>query len=467
MSRALTDWVPLLPHSGKPHYLAIADAIAEDLRGGRLTPGDRLPPQRVLAARLGLNFTTVARGYNEAQRRGLIASRVGFGTFVPVTAPALAAAAPARPQRPGLTDMTMNLPPELEDQALITRMRQGLTEVGENLVSLLRYQEFGGSEEDRQAGADWLAQRGVTAQCDRMLICPGTQGALMAVVSTVTKAGDVICAEALTYPGIRALAAQRGVEIVGLPMDREGITPDSFDRACRTHAPKALYINPTLQNPTTITMPEERRRAIAEIARHHNVPIIEDNAYGLLPQDAPATFASLAPELTFHICGLAKSLGAGLRIAYLLVPDARRVWPVSANLRAATVIASPLTAALATHWIRNGTADDILAAIRAESRARRQLATDILPPGSFQAGPDSFHIWMELPRAWSRSGFVTTMRNSGVGLVASDAFAVTAEPPEAVRVCLGGALTRSQTRCALEQIAHALEHSPAIVSALI
>jgi DNA-binding transcriptional regulator YhcF (GntR family) len=75
-------WTPDLRLWGKPHYRAIVEALADDIGAGRLPAAARLPPQRVLAARLGLHFTTVARGYGEAQRRGLIESRVGQGTFV-------------------------------------------------------------------------------------------------------------------------------------------------------------------------------------------------------------------------------------------------------------------------------------------------------------------------------------------------------------------------------------------------
>ena len=78
----MAEWAPPLSRLGKPRYLAIADAIAEDISNGKLAPSDRLPPQRKLARRLDIDFTTVARGYIEAQRRGLIESRVGQGPFV-------------------------------------------------------------------------------------------------------------------------------------------------------------------------------------------------------------------------------------------------------------------------------------------------------------------------------------------------------------------------------------------------
>ncbi|GMA74292.1 hypothetical protein GCM10025880_07090 [Methylorubrum aminovorans] len=88
-------WTPDLKRWGKPYYRAIAEALADDIRTGRLTPGTRLPTQRALAETLDLNFTTVSRGYVEAHRRGLIEGRVGQGTFV--VDPALS----ARPGRAG------------------------------------------------------------------------------------------------------------------------------------------------------------------------------------------------------------------------------------------------------------------------------------------------------------------------------------------------------------------------------
>jgi DNA-binding transcriptional regulator YhcF (GntR family) len=68
----MAEWTPDLATSDKPRYLAIAEAIATDIGAGRLAVGDRLPPQRKLAKRLDVDFTTVARGYVEAQKRGLI-----------------------------------------------------------------------------------------------------------------------------------------------------------------------------------------------------------------------------------------------------------------------------------------------------------------------------------------------------------------------------------------------------------
>jgi len=458
------EWTPDLRRSDKPRYLAIADLIAEDIKSGLLSPGDRLPPQRKLAARLEIDFTTVARGYVEAQKRGLVESRVGQGTFV------LAQTQPegrGRRSRQVPIDLTMNLPPEPDDPVLIARMAEGLTEVGRDLVALLRYQGFGGSPADKDAASAWLGRRALVPTQERLFVTPGAHPALLGILGILAKPGQVVLSEALTYPGARSISAQLGLRLVGLPMDAGGIDPDALAHACRTLEPKALYLNPTLQNPTTLTIPEARRAAIVAVARRFKLPIVEDDAYGFIPAHGPPPLAAMAPELTWHVAGLAKCIGAGLRAAYVVVPDVRSGWPFAAALRAANVMASPLTTALATRWIEDGTADTILRFIRTETIARQAIATETLRAGSFRADPLSFHLWVELPKPWTRSAFIGHMRATGLGVVASDAFTAGGEPMEAVRVCLGGPVTRAQIRSALDYMAHALEETPEYASSVL
>src|ERR1700689_3737005 len=111
----MNEWTPNLPASDKPRYLAIADAIADDIRSGRLAASDRLPPQRKLARRLDVDFTTVARGYVEAQKRGLIESHVGRGTFV--RGSARRRHSPIAPP-PQIVDPSLKLPPPPRDPEL-------------------------------------------------------------------------------------------------------------------------------------------------------------------------------------------------------------------------------------------------------------------------------------------------------------------------------------------------------------
>lgn len=465
MRRAKQIWTPSEIATDKPAYLAIADAIANDVRDGHLAPNAQLPPQRQLADVLGYNFTTISRAYAEAQRRGLLDARVGQGTFV---------RADARPRtrqptpRRALIDMSMNLPPEPDDPALLARMEDGMKTLCGDIRSMLRYQPFGGGPEDRDAAVHWLAHRGITAAAERVMVCPGTHSVLNALFALLGgNSGGRICCNTITYPGTRALAALHGISLIGLPTDRDGILPDAFEAACRDHKPAALYCNPTLHNPTTVTMPLERREALAEIAERFQIPIIEDDPYGLLPESPPPSFFSLLPTLTYHVCGLSKTIGAGLRVAYLVVPDARQLPRIGAMLRAVSVMAPPISVAIASEWIMDGTADALVRFIREESRARQRIAADALGGVPYLAAADGFHLWLPLPEGWSRVSFASHLRSSGIGVVTSDAFLVGGPAVEAVRICLGGTATRADVSHAMDLVGSALSHPPAIYSSIV
>ena len=463
MSKKFDGWLPRLKKSGAPVYQQIAGAIADDIHTGRLTPEQRLPAQRKLAEALGIDFTTVARAYVEAQRRGLVDSTVGRGTFVcGKRRPAIPRAVEGRPN----IDLSMNMPPEPHSPELLGLMEAGYAAVGGRLRDLLRYQDFCGSAEDREAGALWLRRRGLALSAERMLVTPGAQCALLAVLGMLAPPGSVICCEELTYPGLRALAGQLGLKLVGLPMDSQGIDAVAFAAACAQYAPKALYCNPTLLNPTTAVMSAERRQALVEVARFHGVPIIEDDAYGFLPRSGPPPLAAIGPDIVFYMAGLSKCVGAGLRVAFLVAPDAHYTARLTAAIRATTMMVSPITAALATRWIRDGTADLMLAAIRKECAVRHKIAVRALAGASYDAVPDSFHLWLRLPPPWGRRQFAAAMAAEGVAVVASDAFAVNAGggAPEAVRVCIGGTADRYQIQHALELMGQALRHPPPCVA---
>lgn len=443
-----TGWRPELRGSSRQLYLQLVDAIASDIQSGRLTVAERLPPQRELADRLKINYATVSRAYREAQRRGLIYSRVGHGSFV--CRPRVAQLAGRRGE--SLVDMTMNLPPEPEDEALWERLESSWCELSARLRELLRYEEFGGSHEARSAGLRWLARVGLGGDGERLLVCPGAQSALAACVNLLAKPGDVGICEEITYPGARALAAQLGVRLIGLPMDADGISAEALARACAEHHPKFLYCNPTLQNPTTATISAARRRELVMVARRQGLSIIEDDAYGVLPSTPQTPLAALAPELTYYVSGFAKCLGPGLRVAYLLAPDARRAGSLSAILRATTIMASPITVAFATECVENGSAEAALLAIRAESMRRQGIARAELPQAVYRSHPEAFHLWLELPAPWSSATFAAQLLARGVRAVPSDAFSTRESAPAALRVCLGGSASHAELRAALAEI---------------
>ena len=451
-------WRRRLAGNERPAYLQIADFISDDLKSGRLAPRDRLPTLRELAETLTLNYTTVARAYAEARKRGLIDSRPGFGSFVRGISPSL------RLRGGSAAEMTMNLPPEPSDAVLVERMHASAARLmaGSDLYQMLRYQDFGGTPEDKDAAVSWLRRRLPECDASRVLVCPGIHSALAALFSQLARPGEGVCVEALTYPGIKAMAAQLGVQLMPLPLDDEGPDPDAFEHACRVLKCRALYLNPTLLNPTTLTVTRARREALADVALRFSVPIIEDDAYAMLPRTVPSPLAALAPELTYYITGFSKCLGAGLRTAYVRCPNVQQTQRLAGALRATTVMASPVTNALATLWVNDGTAESMLQAIRSESVARQTLAARFFAGRQLQSQPEAFHLWLPMNGAnangWSGVEFASYLRSQGVGVVAAAAFSTDGDPPEAVRVCLGGKLSRDDCADALRLIAETLDH---------
>lgn len=448
----MTDWTPDTLDSGKPRYQAIADAIAGDIRSGRLADGMRLPPQRRLAAALGIDFTTVSRAYAEAQARGHVESHVGRGTFVK----GRVATDRPDPSRSAEADLSMNMPPEPQDPELRRRMQEGLGHVSANLIDLLRYQGATGSKRDRLAASSWLSMRGMVPALECVAVTPGAHATMAAILSILTRPGDTVLCEAVTYPGIRNVAGRFRLNLIGIEMDADGILPEALEAAIRAHGPKALYLNPTLQNPTTLTMPEARRLEVAAVLRRHALMLIEDDAYGFIPTRTPPPIALSAPELTWHIGGLAKCIGAGLRLAFTIAPTPRCAHDLAQAIRALSVMPSPLSMALVTQWIEDGTADGIRRFVRAESAARQALAGEVLSNMRYRGAENAFNIWLDLPEGVGRADVVARMARRQIGLMPSDAFTVLGRPGEQLRVCLGGPATRETLGENLHALANAL-----------
>lgn len=439
-------WQPDIDTISGPRYQAIAQALALDVQAGRLAPGDRLPTHRDLAYHLGVTVGTVTRAYAEAQRQGLLVGEVGRGTYIAQRSHADTFFQPV-PAPPDMIDMSLNYPPP-EPLAEVA-LRASLEELSRrnDLSAFLPYQGYRGFDSHRASIAGWLErQHRLRVDPARMTITVGGQHAISAAMAAVAEPGDVVLSAALTWTGIRAIADMMQVQLRGLAMDGEGVMPDAFDAACRSLSPKALYLVPTLQNPTGAIMSENRRRALAHIAERHGVAIIEDDIYGFLAPDAPAPIATIAPELTLYVGSLSKSLAPALRIGCLVAPE-RFQQRILASIRATTWMTPPLMAEIAAHWIETGIADRIAEQRRREAARRQALANEIM--GSLVGAEDrlGYHIWMPVPAPWRAADFVAEARQRGVLIAPTGVFAVGRRPEmEAIRICLGSPATLDQVR---------------------
>ena len=455
-------WLGELSPNGGPRYLQIADFIERALSDGSLQPGDRLPPQRSLAARLQVDLTTITRAYDEAKRRHLVQGKGAAGTYA--SAPKVALAP--------ILDLDMNIPPPPSGVDFDDMLKQGLSQVLMRTDSdlLMSYQLGGGSQADRAAGAMWLAPMFGKVDEEHIVACPGAQCALAALILALSRPGDVILAEPAIYPGLHSAAAQLGRRVVAVEVDRDGMRPDALEQACSKHRKQhrscLVYLNPTLQNPTAHTMPEQRRREIVQAAVRCGAAIIEDDPYWLLAEGdgrgdggAPPPLAKLAPRQVHYIATLSKCLAPGLRTAFVLLPDAQVRERFLHALRALVLMPSPLAGALVTQWIHDGTAQRLLAGVREEAQARRQLAAQILSGLRFT--PGGIHIWLALPDYWDPEQLARAALAEGLAVTASDAFsAPDSGAPNAIRISLGSIRERARLAGALRKLSHLLSRKP-------
>jgi DNA-binding transcriptional MocR family regulator len=458
----MTMWIPDLSRYGGPRYVAIVEAIGEDIERGRLKPGDQMPTHRDLASRLSVTTGTITRAYAEAARRGLLVGETGRGTFVKENLFDEAFPAPSSTEDDGLIDLSLNIPPLPLGDPLGQALAKTFSSLSArtNLSALMGYQPAPGAERHRAAGAAWMARSGIEARAEQILVCSGALHAMTVVFSTLTKPGDTVFTESLTYPGMKNLAHLLHLRLQGLPVDAEGIRPDAFDEACRRDRVKVLYTIPTIQNPLGTVMPEARRREIAAVASAHGVSIVEDDVHSFILSEPPPPLSSFAPENSYYILSTSKSIAGGMRVGYLLAPE-RMVEPLATSVRATVWMAAPLMAEIASEWIKDGTADRLVEQKRAEASARQEIARRALEGFEFFAHPLSFHLWLHLPEPWRSNEFTAQLRRQGVAVTSSEAFVpAREEAPHAVRVCLGAPRSRAQLESGLAIVRRVLLDTP-------
>ena len=445
--------------------LTLADAIAEDIAEGRLRPGERLPTQRGLAEQLGVSVGTVTRSYGEVRRRGLVSGRVGSGTYVrDIKSPEAGFGVRDRAM-PQAIDLALNLVHSTLWPAAFDAALAKLSAMPD-AARLLEYAPTQGLERHRRTASTWLERPGFAPAPDRVALCHGALHGVAAILSTLSRPGDVVLTEAVTFPPVKVLAEMYGLRLEGVAMDAEGLDPAALDAVARATAARVLYTIPTLQNPTGAMMSDGRRREIAAVARRHDLKIIEDDVVARLVDPPVTPIAAHAPERTWYVTSVSKSLAPGLRIGYVAAPDTD-LEPLLGRIRALGWMASALSAEVVEIWMQDGTANDLVRYQRRENKVRTDMARAMIG-GLEGADPVCPHIWLLLPPPWRTGEFVTRLAGKGVGVAPSEAFAVsrmTAQP--AIRISLSAALSRVSLQKALTIIAETLGDDPLSEAAIL
>ena len=460
-----TIWLPKLSDTDGPKYLALTRALREAIRSGALETGAQLPTVRELAWQLKVTPGTVARAYSLATQEGMLAATVGRGTFVAASAPRLGPTQalfidrePARLQ--GKVDLRAPILPDVGQGAAIAAALRDLgTDAQTDWVD---YPSQQAELPLRAAICDWVSDRvlgPVTA--DDIVLTHGGQNAINLIFMCCLR-GDrpVVLTEELAYPGFRHAARLSRAEVVAVEMDAEGMVPDALDQACRRHGAQVLCLTAEAQNPTTGRMGLARRQAIVDIARRYDLQILDDDCYSVASDTFPALRA-LAPERTWHVGSLSKSLSAGLRFGYMVAPSGMGHSGRLTAQHAFFALSRPIEA-IVLHLLQSGEADRLRKLVQADLDTRLQVAVNALGAFDVDWQPGLQFIYLRLPSGWRASSFCSHAEAAGVMVRSADEYAlIHGRAPNAVRVALSGNVSLAGFEDGIARLARLLGQPPA------
>lgn len=432
----MTNWYPDPHQLRRPAYLSLAEQIASAIHDGMLVHGARLPTHRKLAEDLKLSIQTVSRAYDELIRRGMIAGEIGRGSFVQ-TRPS-EPEPPYLPERLGeLIDLSILKP--VCEQIHLDQMREAFGWLAENLPSssALSFRPNMVFPRHRAVAVEWLAKCGLDVSPLNVNLTNGATSAMTVALMSVAPPGSTVAIEAISHHTLVPLSTYLGIHLEGLAIDADGMIPEALEEACRKGPIRAVFLQPSVVNPTATLMSAERRQALAAVAAKHDIAIIENDILGPLVENRPPPLQTFAPERTLYVTSFTKITVPGLRIGYLVAPD-RYVAAVANRHLVSNWMATPAIAEIATRWVSKGTAMELVNWQRRALARRHEIATEMLGELQYHSHPQSLHVWLPLTSDHTEEGFVAQARLRGVAIAPGISFQ-TADHGRApaVRISLG------------------------------
>ncbi|MGC9313206.1 MAG: PLP-dependent aminotransferase family protein [Sediminispirochaetaceae bacterium] len=305
--------------------------------------------------------------------------------------------------KPGIVSLAGGIPaPEAFPMQHINKLTQLVLEKYGSTA--LQYGTTEGFMPLREALVDYFKGLGITATAEEINITTGSQGVLDSLAKIFISPGDPLAVEAPTYLGAIQAFNPYEPNYVQMETDEDGLIPESMEEVIRKHHPKMVYLIPTFQNPTGRTIPVERRKKIAEIAKATDTLVIEDDPYGQLRYrgEFQTPIKVFAPDHVIYCGTFSKIFAPGLRLGFYQAPKFVREWLVKAK-QGVDLHTSSLSQTLATEFLNGGYLENHLPNIIELYRPRQEAmlnAMDKFFPDSFTwSKPEGgMFIWAEGPK---------------------------------------------------------------------
>ncbi|ENZ7820824.1 TPA: PLP-dependent aminotransferase family protein [Klebsiella pneumoniae] len=439
----------------KARYKAVVDRYAQAIRSGQLPAGTRLPTHRTLAAGERLSLATATRVYRELEEMGLVSGETGRGTFVRDLSLPPGHGVDQQVVAADVVDLNFNYP-SLPDQGDALREALRLLAMAGDIDSHLRYQPHAGRLAERDIIARHLTCQHFAPDAENVLIVNGAQHGLAVTVMGLLRPGDVVAVDALTYSGFKVLAALYHLELAAIPCRPEGPDLQALQTLCQQRRVRAVYTMPTLHNPLGWVLNTGQRQALADLARQHDLLIIEDAAYARLVSHPPPPVVSYAPERTVYVTGFSKNIATGLRVGVVISPPRYRP-EIERAIRATTWNTPTLISSLICAWIEDGTVARFETQKRQDARQRQQVAREVLCGLPVVSHPDSYFVWLPLGEESRADRLANALMERRISVSTAEPFCVSATIPQALRIALGS-VPFDSLRPALLSVRDAVEY---------
>ncbi|MDQ0219736.1 PLP-dependent aminotransferase family protein [Peribacillus cavernae] len=407
--------------SNTPIYQQIYVQIVQRIQGGLMTNGEQLPSLRALADELDVSMLTVRKAYKWLETKGYVFVQAGKGVFIrgkKQTAQQLTdpygwqhslAVNVVRSQylinrQKKYYDFSQAVvyPRLLPTQFLANEMQKMLEK---NRMMLATYGPVQGDEELRIEMAKYLkAHQGLTVNPSNLLITSGVQQGIDLIAQTLLKPGDTVIVESPCYGAAVDVFVNKGMKLLPIELDEQGIRPDLLEDVCQKEKPVLLYVNPSFHNPTGTLMSEQRRRELLELAELYHFFIIEDDSFGdiYFDQNIPPNPLKRFDKNghVIYLKGFSKTLAPGLRVAGMFAEGPVFDWLYA--VKAFMDIGSPLiTQKAVLPFLRTDRMVIHLEKLRTALQIRRDTTVEIissLTEGvTFQIPQGGFNLWLALP----------------------------------------------------------------------
>jgi GntR family transcriptional regulator of abcA and norABC len=417
------EWKPQ-KNSSVPLHQQISDFMKKKIMNGEWTIGTKIPPQRNLAKLFQVNRSTIVIALEELAADGLIESKVGSGTRVINNTWSLLASTPPPDwisyvksgiHKPNITiiqeinkaeadpNMIRLGTGELSPDLLPNKKMGQILQIDNEQSLSLGYMEPKGSLSLRKTVSAYLRTKGIKASPESILIVSGGLQALQLISIGLLNRGSTILHETPSYLNSVHVFQSAGMNLLGIPLDKEGIKCDSIGRMKRQHHAALLYTIPTFHNPTGTLMSERRRIEIIEVCQKASMPIIEDDVYGDLWFENPPPKPLKANDTqgnVLYIGSVSKTLSPGLRIGWLVGPEP--VIERLADIKMQTDYgSSSLSQYAVDKWLCSGMYEDFLKETKEELKFRRDFTIQILKKyfseiATWSTPKGGFYIWLKL-----------------------------------------------------------------------